>query len=81
LQITGWVPSQQIVGPDGNIVEYSGDEIVCSPNSEVNDVFQWCAEQNVDADMLWVGRRANGVMSEWGIKDEVQRTMFALRWI
>jgi hypothetical protein len=81
LQITGWVPTHQVIGPDGNKVEYSGDEVVCSSHGADNGVFEWCIEHDINADLLWSGFRENGYKSEWGIKDEVQRTMFALRWI
>ena len=80
LQITGWVPTHRIIGADGDIVEYSGAEVVCSTHGAGNDVFDWCTEHGIDADLLWSGRHENGVRSEWGVKDTAQRTMFALRW-
>jgi hypothetical protein len=81
LQITGWVPTHQIVGIDGEIVEFSGDEIVCSPHRADDSIFEWCNEHEVSADLIWSGSRENGVRSEWGIKDDEQRLFFSLRWL
>ena len=80
LQITGWVDSYTILDANSSEVTYNGTEIVYSQSKASDEVFSWCAEHSVDADLLFSGRRQNGVQSEWGIKDESQRTMFALRW-
>lgn len=81
LQITGWMPSQQVLNADGNIVEYTRDEIVYSSHSASNELLSWCVEHEIDADLLWSGRDPKtNAKSHWGIKDEQQRSMFALRW-
>ena len=69
---------------DGTLVEYAENEVVQSSHhtigDEVLDIFEWCNEHEVDADILW-GGYDSGIHSEWGIKDDNQRTLFALRWI
>ena len=80
LQITGWSDSYNILDADGAEMHYAGNEIIYSHTDALDDVFSWCTERGIDADLLWTGTRRNGVRSEWGIKDEAQRTMFALQW-
>lgn len=41
-----------------------------------NRVFEWCAENNIDVDLLY----NRGSYSAWRIQDEKQRMLFVLRW-
>ena len=69
---------------DGTLVEYTENEIVQSTHHTFGDdgisILEWCDEHEVEADVLW-GGFDGGIHSEWGIKDDNQRTLFALRWI
>lgn len=68
---------------DGTLYSYDKKEIVLSSQEANQQILDWCHDREIDADIIWSGRNFCGdstVCSVWGIKDETQRTMFALRW-
>jgi hypothetical protein len=67
---------------DGSTVTYTNDEIVYSSIYPYNypEIFEWCDQREINCDLLWAGFDGNR-RSEWGIKYENQRVMFALRWL
>jgi hypothetical protein len=65
---------------DGTMHEYQDEQLVSSSQSERQEIIDWCAERNMDVDLLWAGTLEDGTQSIWGIKDEEHKVMFALRW-
>ena len=69
---------------DGTETLYTEDQKVRSSYNAASSgqlIFEWCEEHGVDADLLWSGvLYSPEVKSVWGVKDEQQRTLFALRW-
>jgi hypothetical protein len=65
---------------DGTLVEYTDDEMVKIYQSERQEILDWCHEHDIQSDLLWAGN-VEGHKSTWGIKNELHRTMFALRWV
>lgn len=65
---------------DGTMYEYQDDQIVISSQYECQEIFDWCAERDMDVDLLWAGTLEDGTRSMWGFKDEEHKVMFTLRW-
>jgi hypothetical protein len=66
---------------DGSLRIYQDYEIVQSRHTAKQEIFDWCAEHELNVDLLWGWFHVeDNVASTWGIADAKQRTMFALRW-
>ena len=67
---------------DGALLEYTDNEVVQSTRhaTGTDEILEWCITNEVDADVLWGGYDGTSTHSEWGIKDDKQRMLFALRW-
>lgn len=46
-----------------------------------NNILLWCFENSIDADMIAKWHDDGVTYSAWRLKNEADRTMFALRWM
>lgn len=77
IKITGNAP---IEITDTTVVIVSPPGLTGAFTKFANEVFSWCNECGVEADLL--GKWYNGEqhLSSWEITDEKQRMLFTLRW-
>jgi len=65
---------------DGTLVEYTDDELVKVYQHGRQEIIDWCYERDIESDLIWAGYNKEH-KSTWGIKNELHRSMFALRWV
>jgi hypothetical protein len=68
---------------DGSIYTYTKEEVIESSHGEYNEILEWMADRDMDADLLWGGSKDDGlrhIKSMWGIKNKDHRLMFMMRW-
>jgi hypothetical protein len=80
ITVNDGVLNQLALQADGSMLEYAEEEVVKIPDPPGNEVFEWCSEREIEADLLWAGYSLNEYKSAWGIKNEQHRMMFALKW-
>ena len=62
------------------VVVDSKDGLTGTFTKFADGIFEWCAENGVDADLITKWSNDYGNYSAWRIKDPKQRTLFVLRW-
>lgn len=77
---TGWSGSEP---EDTDIVLRSDAGLTGTFTTFANEVYQWCADVQIEADMIGktYDDESDCDYSRWRIKNEQHRTMFVLRWL
>ena len=65
--------------PDIVVVEYTGGLLGTFTNYG-NQVFQWCADNEIDIDMITTWYDGERYLGAWRIANDQHRTAFLLRW-
>lgn len=77
---TGWSDSDS---EDTDIVLRSNAGLTGTFTAFANEVYQWCADAQIEADMIGktYDSDSDSDFSRWRIENEQHRTLFLLRWL